>query len=141
MPNKVATKKSTTAKLPAKKAAAKSGFRRESHAIDATGEVLGRLATRITTLLRGKHRATFTPHLDRGDFVVVRNAKDIKITGNKPEQKTYYHHSGYPGGLKRRQLKDVFAKNPADPLRRAVWNMLPKNKLRAQMIKRLTIIN
>lgn len=136
---KSAPKKPATTK--AQKSAPKPGFQRQANQIDATNQVLGRLASAIATLLRGKHRATFTPHLDQGDFVVVRNARNLKITGNKLEQKIYYHHSGYPGGLKRTQLKDVIAKNPGDVLRRAVWNMLPKNKLRSRMIKRLTIIN
>ena len=139
------TKKKSVPKKPAttkvQKPKSKPGFQRQAHQIDATNQVLGRLASGIAILLRGKHRATFTPHLDQGDFVIVRNAKNLKITGDKREQKIYYHHSGYPGGLKRTQMKDVIAKNPGDILRRAVWNMLPKNKLRSRMIKRLTIIN
>ncbi|OGY50966.1 MAG: 50S ribosomal protein L13 [Candidatus Buchananbacteria bacterium RIFCSPLOWO2_01_FULL_56_15] len=136
---KSASKKPATTEV--QKPKSKPGFQRQAHQIDATNQVLGRLASSIAILLRGKHRPTFTPHLDQGDFVVVRNAKNLKITGNKREQKIYYHHSGYPGGLKRTQMKDVIAKNPGDVLRRAVWNMLPKNKLRSRMIKRLTIIN
>ena len=143
--NKAATtgKKLAANKPPAQKTAAKPkpGFQRQAHKLDASDQVLGRLATSIATLLRGKHRPTYTPHLDHGDFVVVRHAAKIKLTGNKPEQKIYYHYSGYHGGLKATQLKSVLAKNPGDALRRAVWNMLPKNKLRDEMIKRLTIIN
>lgn len=109
---------------------------RKNHKIDAEGKVLGRLATEIVILLRGKNKPTFEPHIDNGDFVAIKNSDKIKITGKKMEQKTYYRHSGYPGGLKTKKLKDI---TKAEALKRAVWNMLPKNRLRNAMIKRLII--
>ncbi len=109
-----------------------------THEIDATGRVLGRLATEVATLLRGKHKVDFDYHNDNGDRVNVLNVEKIKLTGNKLDQKVYRHHSGYPGGLKTENLSDLMAKDPAEVLRRAVYNMLPKNKLRQHMIKRLT---
>ena len=107
--------------------------------IDAANQAIGRLATKIAIILRGKDQPEYNPRLDSGAAVEVINIAKVKITGNKLEQKTYYSHSGYPGGLKTKTMKDVFAKNPAEVLRRAVWNMLPKNKLRQEMIKRLHI--
>lgn len=112
-------------------------MKREIHTIDATGKVLGRLATEIAVLLRGKHKPDFVPYKDMGDFVVVKNVDKIKVTGKKIEKKKYYHHSGYLGGLKETPLKKLFEKNPAEVLRRAVWGMLPSNKLRPEQIKRL----
>lgn len=109
---------------------------RKTHKIDAEGKVLGRLATEIATLLRGKGKVNFLPHIDNGDFVVVKNSDKIKTTGKKIEQKVYYSYSGYPGGLKSKKMKDI---SRAEALKRAVWNMLPKNKLRKDMIKRLII--
>jgi len=109
---------------------------RKTHKIDAKDKVLGRLATGIVILLRGKNKPTFEPHIDNGDFVVVKKSDDIKLTGKKMEQKIYYRHSGYPGGLKTKKLKDI---TKAEALKRAVWNMLPKNRLRNAMIKRLII--
>ena len=109
--------------------------------IDASGKVLGRLASEIAVALRGKDKPSFRPYLVMGDKVIVNNASKIVITGNKLEQKTYYHHTGYLGHLKAEKLKDVMAKNPAEVLRRAVWGMLPKNKLRDRLIKNLTISN
>ena len=114
---------------------------RQTHNLDATGQILGRLATQIAILLRGKHRPTFVRHLDLGDTVIVKNAGQIKVSGKKMIQKIYYRHTGHPGGLKATQLAALWAKNPTEVLRRAVWNMLPKNKLRDQMIKRLKITN
>lgn len=110
---------------------------RKTHTIDATGKVLGRLAVEISLLLRGKNKPGFAPHKDDGDFVTVTNAGKIKITGNKMEQKNYYGHSGYPGGFKVVSMKKVFDKNPGEVLRKAIMGMLPKNRLRAQQIKRL----
>ena len=110
----------------------------KKHEIDASGKILGRLATEIAGLLRGKHKVDFDYHIDNGDFVVIANAKKIKVTGNKLQQKLYRHHSGYPGGLKEMTMEKLFKKDPAEVLRRAVYNMLPKNKLRQHMIKRLT---
>lgn len=122
-----------------KKKEAKPGIQRQTHRIDATGEVLGRLATKVAVLLRGKHKPTFQPHLDQGDNVIVKNISKIKITGKKLKQKKYYHYSGYPGGLKEKSMLELFKKNPGEVLKRAVWNMLPKNKLRKIVIKRLKI--
>lgn len=112
-------------------------MKREIHTIDATGKILGRLATEIAVLLRGKHKPDFVPYKDMGDFVVVKNVDKIKVTGKKIEKKKYYHHSGYLGGLKEIPLKKLFEKNPAEVLRKAVWGMLPNNKLRPEQIKRL----
>jgi large subunit ribosomal protein L13 len=113
---------------------------RELHKIDATGKVLGRLATEIANLLRGKHKVEFVLHLDMGDIVEVSNYDKIKVTGNKMEDKIYYRHSGYPGGLKETTLKEKMEKDPIFPLRNAVYHMLPKNKLRDKMIKRLKFV-
>jgi len=112
-------------------------MKRETHIIDATSKVLGRLASEVATLLQGKHKPNFFPYKDMGDFVVVKNIEKIKFTGKKFDQKRYYHHTGYLGSLKEIPLKKLFEKNPAEVLRRAVWGMLPKNKLRAKIIKRL----
>lgn len=113
---------------------------RQTHTIDATNKVLGRLAVQIAVLLRGKHKPNFVPYKNIGDFVVVKNIQGIKITGKKIEQKKYYRHSGHPGGLKEIPLKVMFKKNPAEVLRKAVFGMLPKTKLRTKQIKRLKII-
>ena len=110
---------------------------RETHTINATNKVLGRLATEIAILLRGKHKPDYAPYKDIGDFVVVKNAEKIKLTGKKIDQKIYYHHSGYLGGLKELPLKKLFEKNPGEVIKKAVFGMLPKNKLRAELIKRL----
>jgi large subunit ribosomal protein L13 len=110
---------------------------RKNHTIDATDKVLGRLATEIAILLRGKQKPGFAPYKDIGDFVTVKNIEKIRITGNKMEQKKYYRHSGYPGGLKEIPLRKFFEKDSAEVLKKAVWGMLPKNKLRKEQIKRL----
>lgn len=112
---------------------------RKIHTIDASGEVLGRLATKIAILLRGKNKSNFVPYKDMGDIVIVKNIDKIKLTGRKIEKKKYYRHSGYLGGLKEIPLKKVFQKDPAKILKKAVYGMLPKNKLRAIQIKRLKI--
>lgn len=112
---------------------------RAKHELDATGKVLGRLSTQIATLLRGKNKVTFRPHEDAGDIVTVKHIENLHVTGNKMNQKIYYQFSGYPGGLKEALLKDVWAKNPAWVLRRAVERMLPKNRLRKAMLKRLIV--
>lgn len=112
---------------------------RKTHIIDATNKVLGRLATQIAILLRGKHKPDFVPNKDMGDFIVVKNIEKIKITGKKMEQKKYFHHSGYLGGLKEIPLKKLFEKEPREVFKKAVFGMLPKNKLRAVQIKRLKI--
>ena len=109
---------------------------RKTHTIDATGRVLGKLASEIAVLLRGKHKPDFVPHRDMGDFVIVKNADRIKITGKKMENKIYYRHTGYLGGLKETPLKKLFNEKPEEVLKKAVWGMLPKNKLRNRQIKR-----
>jgi large subunit ribosomal protein L13 len=115
--------------------------RRKTHTIDATGKVVGRLATQIVILLRGKNKSDFAPNKDIGDFVLVKNFKKIRFTGKKFDQKKYFHHSGYLGGLKEIPLKKLFEKDPGMVLKKAVWGMLPKNRLRAKQIKRLKISN
>ncbi len=112
-------------------------IKRQTHIIDATGRPLGRLAVEVAALLRGKHKVDFVPYKDMGDFVVIKNIDKIKLTGNKLEQKEYYRHSGYLGGLKTLPLKKIFQKNPLDVLRRATKGMLPKNRLSPGMLKRL----
>lgn len=112
-------------------------LQRNTHTIDVTGKILGRLAVEITIFLRGKNKPDFAPNKDIGDFVVVKNVDKLKFSGKKMEQKKYYHHSGYLGGLKELPLKKLFKKRPSEVLRKAVWGMLPKNKLRAKQIKRL----
>lgn len=114
-------------------------MRRKNHIVDATNKALGRIASEITLLLRGKHKSDFSPSRDMGDFVTVKNIGKIKFTGKKREQKKYYHHTGYIGSLKEVSLKKLFKRNPAQVLRKAVLGMLPKNRLRARMIKRLKI--
>ena len=108
---------------------------------DATGKVLGRLATEIADALRGKDKPTFLPYLIMGDIVVVNNASKIVITGQKLEQKLYYHHTGYLGHLKSISMKELMQKNPSEVLKKAVYGMLPKNKLRDGWMKNLTINN
>ena len=110
---------------------------RNTHTIDATEKVLGRLAAEIAVLLRGKHMPSFVPYLDNGDFVSVKNIRKLRISGKKLEKKKLFHHSGYLGGLKECALGKLFSQNPAEVLRRAVLGMLPKNKLQAKIIKRL----
>lgn len=113
--------------------------KRETHVIDATGKTPGRLATQITRLLQGKHKVNYEPQWDLGDSIVVQNVSAMSITEKKALQKKYYHYSGYPGGLRERTLRDVFAERPERVLYLAVYRMLPKNKLRDRMIKRLVI--
>jgi large subunit ribosomal protein L13 len=112
---------------------------RQIYIFDATNKVLGRLATKVAIILRGKNKPNFTPNLNQGDFVEINNANAIKITGKKMENKEYLHHTGYPGGLKKIKMKEVFKKDPTKILRKAIFNMLPKNKLRNEMMKRLKI--
>lgn len=112
---------------------------RKWYVIDAKGKVLGRLATEIARILRGKHKPTFTPHVDTGDFVIVVNADKVKVTGRKLKQKIYYNHSLYPGGLKRRTLEEMLATKPTEVIRRAVWGMLPHNRLGRKLIKKLKV--
>lgn len=107
--------------------------------VDARGRILGRLATQVATILRGKDKPGFAPHLDAGDFVVVVNASQVRLTGQKLKDKIYYRHSGYPGGLKSITARDLLAKHPDRLVRNAVQGMLPKNKLSAKIIKKLKI--
>ena len=107
--------------------------------VDAEGKTLGRLATQIADTLRGKGKPQYTPHVDTGDFVVVVNAEKIQVTGNKLDQKRYYRHSGYPGGLRNRTLREQLERRPTEVLRVAVKGMLPKNRLARQQITKLKI--
>ncbi|MEK7159531.1 MAG: 50S ribosomal protein L13 [Patescibacteria group bacterium] len=113
---------------------------RERHKIDADGKILGRLASEIATLLRGKHKVDFQPNIDAGDFVEVKNAGKIKVTGAKLVQKQYHHFSGYPSGLKSFNLENRLAKDPGFVIWHAVRLMLAKNKLRDVILKRLTFV-
>ena len=107
--------------------------------VDADGQTLGRLATEIADVLRGKHKPVYTPHVDTGDFVVVVNAEKVRVTGKKLEQKIYYRHSGYPGGLRQRTLAEQLERRPEEAIRRAVRGMLPKNKLAAAQLRKLKV--
>ena len=112
---------------------------RDWHVVDAEGKTLGRLATQIADVLRGKRKPTYTPHVDVGDFVVVVNAEKVVVTGNKREQKRYWRHSGYPGGIRSRTLGELLERRPEEVLRRAVKGMLPRNRLARQQITKLKI--
>ena len=107
--------------------------------VDAKGQVLGRLATRVARLLIGKDKPSYTPTLDCGDHVIVINASEVRLTGNKIDQKIYRHHSGHPGGLKEIPIKRMFENRPEEVIREAVLGMLPKNKLRARRAKKLRV--
>ena len=113
---------------------------REIHKIDAEGKVFGRLSSQIALLLRGKNKVTFQPHIDGGDIVEVSNVDKVRFTGNKLVQEKYYRHSGHPGGLRETNLGARMASNPKELLRKSVLDMLPKNKLRALMIRRLKFV-
>ncbi|MDO8265084.1 MAG: 50S ribosomal protein L13 [Candidatus Parcubacteria bacterium] len=112
-------------------------MKRETHTIDATDKVLGRMATEIVCLLRGKNRPDYAPNVDSGAFVIIKNMEKVKFTGKKFKNKTFFRHSGYIGSDKEILLKDLFQKKPGEVLRKAVLRMLPKNKLRARQIIRL----
>ena len=112
---------------------------RKWYIVDAEGKTLGRLATEIATVLRGKNKVTFTPHVDGGDFVVVVNADKVVLTGKKLDQKMYRYHTGYVGGLKEISYKEMMAKKPEEVVAHAVSGMLPKNKLRSRMMTRLRV--
>ncbi len=116
-------------------------IKRNKIQIDAEGQAPGRIATQIAMALRGKNRPDFAPHIDSGDYVTVINASKVKFTGRKLVQKDYHKHSMHPGGLKRTPMKKVFDANPGSVIERAVYGMLPKNKLRDLMMMRLTIKN
>ncbi|MBF0403476.1 MAG: 50S ribosomal protein L13 [Nitrospirota bacterium] len=117
----------------------KDEHERKWYVVDAQSKVLGRLATRIAIYLRGKNKAIFTPNVDTGDFIIVVNAEKIKLTGNKLNDKVYYHHSGYIGNIKSETAKDRLQRQPDKLVRAAVWGMLPKNRLGRAMIKKLKI--
>ncbi len=112
---------------------------RDWYVVDAAGQTLGRLASEIAKRLRGKHKAIYTPHVDTGDYIVVVNAKDIKVTGNKMVDKIYYRHSGYTGGMKEIRFMDELAKHPERVIETAVKGMLPKNPLGRDMLQKLRV--
>ncbi len=116
-----------------------SEIERSWYVVDAEGLVLGRLATEVARVLRGKHKPTFAPHLDTGDHVVIVNADKVVLTSGKAEAKQVYRHSGYPGGLRSRSYADLLAAKPAEAVRRSVRGMLPKNRLGAQMLRKLKV--
>src|SRR5688572_10880900 len=107
--------------------------------VDATGKTLGRLATQVADALRGKRKPQYTPHIDVGDFVIVVNAEKISVTGDKREQKRYYRHSGYPGGLRTRTLSEMLERRPEEVIRLAVKGMLPRNRLARQQLRKLKV--
>ena len=117
----------------------KEEVQREWYVVDATGKTLGRLASEIAKILIGKHKPTYTPHVDNGDFVVVINADKIHVTGKKLDKKVYYKHTGYMGHLKETTLREMLQKKPEEVIRLAVRGMLPKNKLRDRRMKRLKV--
>ena len=117
----------------------KEDVQRDWYVVDATGKTLGRLASEIAKILMGKHKPTYTPHVDNGDFVVVVNAEKIFVTGKKLDKKIYYKHTGYMGHLKETTLKEMLQKKPEEVIRLAVRGMLPKNKLRKRRMKRLKV--
>jgi large subunit ribosomal protein L13 len=114
-------------------------IKRDWHLVDVSGKILGQVATEIAKKLIGKDKPTFTPHMDGGDYVVVLNASQVQVTGNKAEAKIYYSYSGYPGGLSERTFAELLEKNPERIIERAVYNMLPKNKLRSGRMTRLKV--
>ena len=121
------------------KSAKEQDIQREWYVIDAQGQTLGRLATRVATILRGKNKPLYTPHMDCGDYVIVVNAEKVHVTGQKMSQKKYYRHSGYPGGLREVTLRDQLQKFPNRVIEAAVRGMLPKNRLGRQMFKKLKV--
>lgn len=112
---------------------------RKWYVVDADGQVLGRLASRVATVLRGKHKPTFTPHVDMGDHVIIINAEKVRVTGRKAQQKRYFRHSGYPGGLRSRTFEQQLQSRPEKVLELAVWGMLPHNRLGRKMFKKLKV--
>ena len=116
-----------------------SEIQRKWYVADAEGKILGRFASEIAQILRGKRKPIYSPHLDVGDHVIVINASQIQLTGKKADQKIYWRHSGYPGGLKGTPFKELLAKKPERVIRKAVWGMLPHNRLGRQMIKKLKV--
>ena len=116
-----------------------SDIEREWFVVDAAGQTLGRLASSIAKILKGKHKATYSPHLDVGDYVVVVNAEKIAVSGRKMDQKMYYRHTGYPGGLKSINLRDQLVRHPTFAVKAAVKGMLPKNRLGRRMMRKLKV--
>lgn len=114
-------------------------IQRQWYVVDADGQTLGRLASEVASILRGKHKPTFTPHFDAGDFVIVVNADKIVLTGKKLDQKNYYHHSGYPGGLKATNYRTLLDKKPELAVEKAIKGMLPHNRLGRAMAKKLKV--
>lgn len=112
---------------------------RQWYIVDAKGRTLGRMASEIARILRGKHKPIYTPHLDTGDFVIVINAREVKLTGNKIDKKIYYHHSGYVGGLKSTPYRNLMEKRPEFVIQKAVKGMLPHNRLGRAMLKKLKV--
>ncbi len=113
--------------------------KREWFVVDASGKTLGRLATEVARILRGKHKPIYSPMIDVGDYVIVVNAEKVRVTGRKLTQKFYYRHSGYPGGFKQVSLRDMLARHPTRVIEYAVWGMLPKNALGRRMFKKLKV--
>ncbi len=114
-------------------------IKRDWFVVDATGKTLGRLATEIARRLRGKHKAEYTPHMDTGDYIVVINAKDVQVSGNKRTDKIYYHHTGFPGGIKAITFEKLIAKKPEQVIEKAVKGMLPKGPLGRDMFRKLKV--
>jgi large subunit ribosomal protein L13 len=114
-------------------------FERKWLIVDASGQTLGRLASHVAQLLRGKHKPVFTPHMDTGDFVIVINADQIQVTGKKVQQKIYSHYTGYPGGLRQTNFGDLLRKHPERIIEKAVWGMLPHNRLGRKLLKKLRV--
>ncbi|MGE5265496.1 MAG: 50S ribosomal protein L13 [Acidobacteriota bacterium] len=114
-------------------------IKREWYVVNAEDKTLGRLAAGIARVLKGKHKPIYTPHLDTGDYVIVLNAGKIRVTGKKLEEKYYYHHSGYPGGMKKVVLREQLDKHPDRVIKAAVWGMLPHGRLGRQMFKKLKV--
>jgi large subunit ribosomal protein L13 len=119
--------------------AKKGDFDRKWYVVDAKDAVLGRLAVKVATYLRGKNKPVFTPNVDTGDFIIVINAEKVRLTGNKQTDKMYYHHSGYIGGIKAKSAKELLEDRPEKIIEQAVWGMLPKNRLGRTMIKKLKV--
>ena len=119
--------------------AKKGEIERKWYVVDAKDAVLGRLATKIATYLRGKNKPVFTPNVDTGDFIIVINADKVRLTGRKLDNKVYYHHTGYIGGIKAQTAKSMMDKHPERIIEKAVWGMLPKNTLGKQMLKKLKV--
>ena len=117
----------------------KSDIERSWHLVDAEGLILGRMASEIAKILRGKHKPTYTPNIDVGDHVVIINAEKVVLSSNKASKKIVYRHSGYPGGIKSRSYADLLQENPADAVRKSIRGMLPKNKLGRQQLKKLQV--